>query len=342
MVKIVHTLRERSGQSGRRLLKAVGLAHSSFMRWQQRLRRDRPAVGTTDARDIQALEKRAPETALEVRQKIAALVHGRHRSQGAPELCRELQPVLSRRSFYILVHAHRQELFRQQRAGLTRIVWAQGVWAMDPGQLAGRCWNLISDLASRFRFDLTAVFELPARAIADQLARLFACYGAPLVLKRDNGSNLISGEVDEVLDAFGVIPLNSPLHYPAYNGAIEYAQRELKARVETLTAQGLSLEAAIALSPPLINAKSRPCLGGQTAADVFKMAHAKVTSQFTLERRKEIKDSIVDHSECIRDRMKSCGPHAHGAAWRQAVEQWLVEAGFVTIRRPQSVSPHFP
>ncbi len=78
-------------------------------------------------------------------------------------------------------------------------------------------------LASRFRFDLFVAAELPARTIAGQLEQLFAQHGAPLVLKRDNGSNLAGGEVDELLDAHGVIALNSPPHYPAYNGAIEYA-----------------------------------------------------------------------------------------------------------------------
>jgi hypothetical protein len=132
------------------------------------------------------------------------------------------------------------------------------------------------------------------------------------------------------------------VHYPAYNGAIEYAQRELKAQVGQLTAQGAALEVALADAPPLLNAKSRPCLGGRTAAEVFHLAHATFPYASTLSSRKEIKHSIEDRSEAIRNRMKTCGPHAQGAAWRRAVEESLVEAGLMTIHRPPCVSPHFP
>jgi hypothetical protein len=344
VVNIVHRLGKESGQSGRQLLTAVGLARSSFLRWQQRMRRGLPAIGRAGTRDVLSLEQRSPGMVAMIRHKIATLSHASHRSQGAPGLYREVRAFLSRRSFYILVHEHRQERLRQQQAALTRITWSQpaAVWAMDPGQLAGRCWNLISDLASRFRFALKASLDLPARSIADQLVHLFHQHGPPLVLKRDNGSNLVSGEVEDVLDAFGVIALNSPLHYPGYNGAIEYAQRELKARVSQLTRCGLSLDAALAASPSLLNAHPRPCLDGLSAAQVFHPARHHVRTQFTLQRRKEIKNSIAHHAEAIRDRMKTCGHHAHDAAWRRAVEQWLVDNGMLTVRQPQTVSPHFP
>lgn len=344
MVNIVHRLGKESGQSGRQLLMAVGLARSSFLRWQQRIRRGLPAVGTAGARDILSLEQRSPGVVAVIRERIAGLAHASHRSRGAPGLFREVRAFLSRRSFYILVHEHREDLLRRQREALTRTDWLQpaAVWAMDPGQLAGRYWNLISDMASRFRFDLNALIELPARAIADQLVQLFEQHGPPLVLKRDNGSNLVSGEVEEVLDAFGVIALNSPLHHPGYNGAIEYAQRELKTRVSQLTGHGLTLEVAVAESPTLLNAKPRPCLGGLTSAEVFYAGRTHFRNQFTLQRRKEIKDSIKEQSEAIRDRMRTCGHHTQGAVWRRAVEQWLVDNGMLTIRQPQIVLPHFP
>ena len=60
------------------------------------------------------------------------------------------------------------------------------------------------------------------------LDELFTQFGPPLVLKRDNGSNLNSAAVNAVLSRWLVIPLNSPPHYPPYNGGIERSQRELK------------------------------------------------------------------------------------------------------------------
>jgi hypothetical protein len=43
-----------------------------------------------------------------------------------------------------------------------------------------------------------------------RLEQLFLQHGPPLVLKRDNGSNLNQQAVDEVLARYLVLPLNSP------------------------------------------------------------------------------------------------------------------------------------
>ena len=129
---------------------------------------------------------------------------------------------------------------------------------------------------------------LPARSIATQLTTLFEKHGAPLILKRDNGSNLVSSEIDDILDAFGVIPLNSPLHYPRFNGAIERAQREIKTTASALVQQGQPLESALHIAPHLLNAKPRPVLEGKTAAAVFLPARSHFQQQFTMGKRREI------------------------------------------------------
>jgi len=64
--------------------------------------------------------------------------------------------------------------------------------------------------------------------ISGYLAATFDRFGAPLFLKRDNGGNLNHTAVNAVLADYFVLPLNSPVHYPPYNGAIEEAQTELK------------------------------------------------------------------------------------------------------------------
>ncbi len=48
------------------------------------------------------------------------------------------------------------------------------------------------------------------------------------MVKRDNASNLDQQAVDEVLARYLVMPLNSPLHYPPYNGGMECAVGKLK------------------------------------------------------------------------------------------------------------------
>lgn len=345
MITIVQQLQAQAGSSYRQLIKALELPRSSYLRWKQRMKHKLPMIGKTPARDFQTLEKTQPDVALALKNDIAALHHGQQRTQGTGALYRRARSHLSRRAFNLLVRQCRDGINRQKRDGLIHVEWNQEaaavVWAMDSAQIDNFRWNLVTDLASRFRFELTTNSELPAALIANQLTNLFEQHGAPLVLKRDNGSNLCAPAVNEVLDAFGVIPLNSPLHYPRFNGSVEYAQRELKACAAALVGQGTPLDAAIEIAPHLINARPRPVLGGRTATEVFFAARSMFQQQFTLEKRKEIKNSIEENADCIRDRMKTCGHHAHAAAWRQAMEEWLVNSGVITVLQPKIVSPHF-
>ena len=64
--------------------------------------------------------------------------------------------------------------------------------------------------------------------MAVRLEQLFLRQGPPLVLKRDNGSDLNHQAVDEVLTRHLVIPFNSPPSHPPYNGGMECAVREPK------------------------------------------------------------------------------------------------------------------
>src|SRR5262249_39685370 len=86
------------------------------------------------------------------------------------------------------------------------------------------------DLASGQQLLWLPVEAATADRTLQQLAWLFACYGAPLVLKSDNGSSF-SGEVlREFLRRQEVWPLFSPPRTPAYNGACEAGIGSLKYR----------------------------------------------------------------------------------------------------------------
>jgi hypothetical protein len=74
-----------------------------------------------------------------------------------------------------------------------------------------------------------ACHQLAGGSIAAHLEKLFREHGAPLFLKRDNGSPFNCHEVDAVLARFGVLPLNNPPYYPRYNGAEEKGIRDFKA-----------------------------------------------------------------------------------------------------------------
>ena len=105
----------------------------------------------------------------------------------------------------------------------------------------------ILNSCNRLRFPPRNVGEhVWGETVAVHLEQLLLRHGPPLVLKRDNGSNLNQQAVDEVLARYLVMPLNSPPHYPPYNGGMECAVRELKTPLrEKILASGPSSESQV-------------------------------------------------------------------------------------------------
>jgi transposase InsO family protein len=113
--------------------------------------------------------------------------------------------------------------------------------------------------------------------VAVHLEQLFLRHGPPLVLKRDNGSNLNQQAVDKVLACYLVMPLNSPPHYPPHNGGMECAVRELKTPlVEKILAVDSTTESQVQAWAEVLahelNHRSRACLDGHIACRVFQVS----------------------------------------------------------------------
>lgn len=216
-------LRQRLGASARALCQGLALPYRTYLRWRARHRRGEPILQTPGPKKVDPL----PLAELQVR--VEQLVHRTRRSFGAPALARELSGRVSTRQVADCVRAQRRHLHRQQRQSFQRIQWLVPnlVWSIDGSEtkpdLAGTKLRFAAtqDLASRYRFEPLFALELKGAQIAEHLEKLFHRQGAPLFLKRDNGSNLNSAEVNDVLARHLVIPLNSPAHYPRYNGAME-------------------------------------------------------------------------------------------------------------------------
>jgi transposase InsO family protein len=94
----------------------------------------------------------------------------------------------------------------------------------------GRDILAVRDLASGQQLLWLPVGEATAERTLQQLVWLFACYGAPLVLKSDNGSPFSAEVMGEFLQGHGVWPLFSPPRTPAYNGACEAGIGSMKKR----------------------------------------------------------------------------------------------------------------
>jgi hypothetical protein len=170
-------------------------------------------------------------------QDIMQLSHGQHRTQGTSGLYARYSCGMSRRELQKIVAMARHDLNTLHRQNLRRIHWnvPNVAWSMDPCEYGQRdetgAWvslNQMQDLASRYKFTPMAGDVPCGEEISGYLAATFNSFGAPLFLKRDNGGNLNHSAVNDVLADYFVMPVNSPVHYPPYNGTIEEAQAELK------------------------------------------------------------------------------------------------------------------
>jgi transposase InsO family protein len=111
-----------------------------------------------------------------------------------------------------------REWAQQRQAELRHITWQVPglVWSLGDAELArlaGHRLHLhqVQDLASRYKFPPWVGERVLGETVAVRLEQLFLRQGPPLVLKRDNGSNLNHQAVEEVLARHLVIPVNSKL-----------------------------------------------------------------------------------------------------------------------------------
>ncbi len=341
MLTVIDQIRERTGMSYRAICSAVRLPYPSFIRWRMRHKQDTPLVRQPGPPKVQ------PPDFGRLEQNIAQLSHGRDRTQGTGELYARYASNISRRDLQKLVEAGRHDLNSVHRQNLRRIRWnvPNVAWSMDPceyekrDETGGKVYlNQMQDMASRYKFS-PMTGEVPCgEEISGYLAATFNRFGAPLFLKRDNGSNLNHAAVNNVLADHFVLPVNSPVHYPPYNGAIEEAQTELKNGLAAKLSYKPRcprehLEAYATTVEHDLNHQPRPCLNGRNACQVYFTGRRTFT-------RWERRDAYVWITNVQNDILSSNGVQPQ-AAWRIAVEAWLRMKGFITVSINGKVSPNF-
>ena len=225
------------------------------------------------------------------------------------------------------------------------VVWAMDFTEYDLG-MAGKIYlHNTQDLGSRYKF-LPMAGEYPVgEEVAGYLSEKFDRYGAPLVLKRDNGGNMNHRAVNEVLSESFVLPLNSPEYYAPYNGAIEESQREVKRCLREKLVPGLpdcrgSFAAYAEAAVHDLNHRIRPCLNGKTSCQVFFESGNKPV--FTKRERRGIYDMVMERVERILSTMNQSGQAVRESAWRIAVESWLQIQGIIKVHINQKCHPILP
>jgi transposase InsO family protein len=288
-----------------------------------------------------------------LRQDINTTVqHKQRRSYGAMVLLEQYREQVSRRDLMNLVELARREKQAERLQRMRRITWNTTgvVLSMDDVEYrrnpdGSRIFTHNQmDLASRFGFPPKASTGgvLAGEVIAKLLEERFKRHGAPLVLKRDNGSNLNHEAVDEVLDRFLVIPLNSPTYYPPYNGVMERENREiirgLGKRLDKRTQLAdWMLEDAAGLVVHVLNHDQRRVLSGRTACGIYS---ERKGGEYSLRQREQIIWLLEGMVDDILGSMSDKSRKTRVAAWRIAVEIWLQNQGHITVSMNGKVLPY--
>jgi hypothetical protein len=339
IIKLVTQVQAKTRLPLGKLCRAMEVSVSTVRRWRQRRRTNQPLVNAAGPKKVVPFD---PET---LNADIQGLDHGRHRSHGTGDLCTRYRDQVSRRVLQELVAQTRQEQTANQRASWRQVIWqAPGaIWGLDTTEYKGEFFQSFRDLSARYTFP--AINETTGDAVAGHLQYLIDRYGAPLFLKRDNASSLNAQMVNEILSVNLVLPLNSPLDYPRYNGGIERAQGEFKTRLETRLAykQSCHHEHIGSYAENVahdLNHISRSALGGRIACEVFWGQKHK--HRFTKRTRRMIYDLIKWLTECIVNEMKLITKRSWETAWRMAAEYWLCQNGLITIIQPKVLPYYHP
>ena len=339
---VIDRMKEKTGMPYQAICSAVRLPYPSFIRWRLRQKNATPLVRQPGPPKVK------PPDLERLGQNIAQLSHGQTRTQGTGALYGLYASSVSRRELQSMVAMARHDLNTFHRQNLRRISWnvPNVAWSMDPCEYkhrdtdGGKVYlNHVQDLASRYKFNPMTGDVPCGEEISGYLAATFDRFGAPLFLKRDNGANLNHAAVNAVLADYFVLPVNSPVHYPPYNGAIEEAQTELKNGLAAKLLYKSScprehMEAYASTVEHDLNHQPRPCLHGSNACQVY------FTNKRTFTKW-ERRDAYAWMTNLQGDILCSNGGVQPQAAWRIAVEAWLRMKGLITVTINGKVSPNF-
>ena len=280
------------------------------------------------------------------------LRHTPKRSYGSGALHQQLKGLVPRRTIQLKITDERKDVNRQKRIALKTLSWSEPMicWAIDDthaftNKQGQKMWiHNIKDLGSQYILPPVTGRLLTGKQVADNLRSLFDMFGAPLILKRDNGSNLCASEVNEVLNEFKVIPLNSPPYYSPYNGSIEQANLLIKTRMKTLAdkydrpldEQTLPLLTALAAHEE--NAQYKRSIGRKTPSYCFLKKRNRRTSDIT---RREVTNDITKHKKTLTGNKTALTKREENRINRKAVEAVLEKRGYINVVENNRVSPLF-
>jgi transposase InsO family protein len=211
----------------------LGIGARTMRHWDLMLRRRDDAVAVLGR----------PRADSGAAQQQAVLDHLQTNGAGVSVPALRVQfPDMARAELDRLVKGYRDQWRAENRRSLHVLHWQRPgtVWAMDfaeaPSLIDGIYPYLLAvrDLASGKQLLWRPVMAESAKVVLAELEPLFMAYGAPWVLKSDNGPAFRADITKRFLARWEVFALFSPPHTPSYNGAIEAAIGSLKTRTQQL------------------------------------------------------------------------------------------------------------
>ncbi len=216
------------------------------------------------------------------------------------------------------------------------VVAAGVMWSEDGAAFreAGRKKELlvVQDEHSRYKVNHRLV-DGPAKDVDvhDYLEEAFKKYGAPLVLKQDNGTVLRAGRVLDLLARWQVTLLCGPRSYPQYNGKKERSFRDVRSYERAAHHRHPwmplhdRLDAAI---HDLNDERPRPVLHGRVAHEVFREDRCELPDRARFIEQVRNMTLKLEGEAVTRDQLDSAG--------RRAVEVVLLMHGLLRLRRSLS------
>jgi transposase InsO family protein len=171
-------------------------------------------------------------------------------------------------------------------------------------------------------------------AVYRNLQAAFARWGAPLVLKHDDGSVFQGERIRTLLREHQVTELTGPSHYPQYNGKKERSMRDIKSFTRGMARHGppsTLTERIDAAIYDLNEVRPRPVLCGRTAREVFEGDH------IALPQRQEFMKEVDRREEKLRAQATTRAQR--DSARRRAVEHTLLAYGL--MKETGDVSPNY-
>jgi len=198
----------------------LGVSTGALADWVSRKKSDGLAARAR-GRPIEILEMRK-------RQAIWAVLDLLGPFEGLPVL-QERFPDVARAELEHQLRLYRKKFVGENHVDVIALRWLSpgAVWAIDfnepPNPIDGiyKAVFKVRDLGSGKALAWLPTYDQRGKGVAETLEVLFKRHGAPLTIKRDNGSSLASEEVSNVMEKWGVVFLVSPPYYPEYNGSIE-------------------------------------------------------------------------------------------------------------------------